>query len=520
MDFAPIAIFCYNRAQHLERCLSALAQNAPAVESELFIFCDGAKSEASAEAVAETRRVAHSATGFRKIHLRESSANLGLSHSISGGVTELCGRFGKTIVVEDDLVVSPTFLDYMNESLRRYEGNEEAMQISGYMFPIDFGEPPRAFFLPLTTSWGWATWQRAWRQFSNDPARVDLTTFDEESEHRFNFDGSYPYARMLRARIAGLNDSWAILWWWTVFRKKGLVLFPSRSLVSNIGFDGSGTHYNRAGLKGSAWQVEIYDGLLQLPASVHADRDASEMVARHFRSSRTKKAALKRDEQKPGLKRKNSSRMNAWFWKKLDPVLNRIAGKVEDRQPPKSKPKPLCATIDPSAKMHKESVIRNLLGDPAAIVVGPRSHVRGELLTFWNKGSVKIGECTYIGEGSRIWSQCSVMIGNYVLVAHLVDIHDTDSHPVGLQARRADTEIVLFGGDYPASPPIASSPVVIEDDVWIGFKATILKGVRVGRGAIVAAGAVVTKDVPAFTVVAGNPARVIRELTAEERQFE
>ncbi len=137
------------------------------------------------------------------------------------------------------------------------------------------------------------------------------------------------------------------------------------------------------------------------------------------------------------------------------------------------------------------------------------------MATFWKSGSIRFGRWSYLGHGSRIWSQESVEIGDHVLIAHLVDIHDTNSHPIGHEARRADIERILGGKEYIPTDLVETAPVVIEDDVWIGFKASILKGVRIGRGAIVAAGAVVTKDVPPFTLVAGNPARVIRELPSQ-----
>ena len=196
-------------------------------------------------------------------------------------------------------------------------------------------------------------------------------------------------------------------------------------------------------------------------------------------------------------------------WKAFDPLIESVARRRERL----GRARPLCAQIDPAATLHSEGEIANLRRDSACIVVGPHTHVRGQLLTFWKSGRIRVGQWSYIGHGSRIWSQESVEIGNHVLIAHLVDIHDTDSHPLDHQARRADIERILGGRDY--ASVVKTAPVVIEDDVWIGFKASILKGVRVGRGAVIAAAAVVTKDVPAFTLVAGNPARVLRELPAK-----
>lgn len=176
---------------------------------------------------------------------------------------------------------------------------------------------------------------------------------------------------------------------------------------------------------------------------------------------------------------------------------------------------PRCATLDPSVTLHPTAQIDNILGDPEAIVIGAHTHVRGQLQIFWNGGKISIGKWCYIGEGTRIWSQSSVSIGDYVLIAHLVDIHDTNSHPVDWRERRLDAEAIFTGG-YRTPTQTVSAAVTIEDDAWIGFKATVLKGVRIGRGAIVSAGAVVTKDVAPWTVVGGNPAKVIMELGADE----
>ena len=199
----------------------------------------------------------------------------------------------------------------------------------------------------------------------------------------------------------------------------------------------------------------------------------------------------------------------------LNKLLARVARRMDWARRQVDRQTPRCATIDSTVTLHPTAQIDNILAKPEAIVIGAHTHVRGQLLTFWNSGQITIGEQCYIGEGTRIWSQASVSIGNYVLIAHLVDIHDTNSHPIDWQERRLDTEAILSGG-YRTPTQTVSVPVVIEDDAWIGFKATILKGVRIGRGAIVSAGAVVTKDVPAWTVVAGNPAKTIADISPAE----
>jgi acetyltransferase-like isoleucine patch superfamily enzyme len=173
------------------------------------------------------------------------------------------------------------------------------------------------------------------------------------------------------------------------------------------------------------------------------------------------------------------------------------------------------ATLSPTVKIHPSAEIRNYLGDPKAITIGAHSHINGQLFVFWNGGNINIGEWSHIGDGSRIWSQASISIGNHVLISYLVDIHDTNGHPIDWEERRLD-EQELMAGKYRIPTKTVSKPIIIEDDVWIGFKATVLKGVHIGRGAIITAGSVVAEDVPAWTVLAGNPARVIRELKGIE----
>lgn len=195
----------------------------------------------------------------------------------------------------------------------------------------------------------------------------------------------------------------------------------------------------------------------------------------------------------------------------IDAVIVRLARRI-DLARERAQSREVCASLDPAARLHPEAEVSNLCNQRESIRVGAHSHVRGQLLLFWDGGEIEIGRWSYVGHDARIWSRHSVQIGDYVLISHLVDIHDTDSHPLDRTARRGDIEAVLGGRAGERSGEVAGAPVVIEDDVWIGCKATILKGVRIGRGAIVAAGAVVTRDVAPFTIVAGNPARVIHTL--------
>lgn len=238
----PVAVFAFNRPAHVARTLASLERCAGLAQFVLHCYCDGSRGPQEEAAVVQTRAVVRAWSERHPVRIIERERNLGLFGSVVSGVTELCAQYGRCIVIEDDLTVSPDFLEYMRMALDRYEDATEVYQISGFMFPVEHPTRPDAFFLPLTTTWGWATWHRAWTRFeaSADEARARLA--DPETRRRFDLEDSYPYSAMLEQRLASGNDSWGILWWWSVFRAGGLVLHPRQTLVRNEGFDGSGTH--------------------------------------------------------------------------------------------------------------------------------------------------------------------------------------------------------------------------------------------------------------------------------------
>jgi maltose O-acetyltransferase len=170
-------------------------------------------------------------------------------------------------------------------------------------------------------------------------------------------------------------------------------------------------------------------------------------------------------------------------------------------------------TIHSSVVILPNATVSNLSQQPNLITIGKNSVIRGELLIYSHSGKISVGESCYVGDGSRIWSSESVNIGNRVLISHNVNIHDTDSHSINTELRSQHFYAIMSTG-HPKENifDIKASPVVIDDDVWIGFNSTILKGVKIGKGSIIAACSVVTKDVPPNVIVAGNPAKVIREL--------
>lgn len=241
MKLAPIAIFAYNRPHHLRRVITALAQNGEAAYSRLFLFSDAPKTDHAVEPVRQVRAIARSIRGFASVELIEQVSNLGVARSIIDGVTALTQRFGKIIVLEDDLLPSAGFLSYMNSALDLYESSGEVASIAGYFFPSD-ASLPDTFFIRGADCWGWATWARAWAEFEPSGEKLLREIRGRGLERAFDFDGSYPYTRMLIEQIEGKNDSWAIRWYASAFLRGRLTLYPHSSQVQNIGADGSGMH--------------------------------------------------------------------------------------------------------------------------------------------------------------------------------------------------------------------------------------------------------------------------------------
>ncbi|MBC7567397.1 MAG: glycosyltransferase [Pedobacter sp.] len=239
--FAPIALFVYNRPQHTSRTLKFLQQNELAAESRLFIFSDGAKTEADLKEVEEIRELIKKVEGFKSVEIIERKENMGLADSIIAGVTKLVKDYKQVIVFEDDLISSPYTLTYFNESLECYRNVEKIMHIGAYMYNLKREDLPETFFYRAATSWGWATWERAWNHFEPDIEKL-MAQFDAANRHAFSIENTMNFWKQMQDFKKGKNNSWAIRWYASIFLRDGLTLNPSQSLINNIGHDGSGIH--------------------------------------------------------------------------------------------------------------------------------------------------------------------------------------------------------------------------------------------------------------------------------------
>ena len=239
---APVALFAYNRPEHVRRTLASLQACDGFGEGPLTVFCDGPAAETDRARVERTRRVIEEVVGD-VADIRLADRNQGLASSIIAGVSELVERHGRVIVLEDDFELAPGFLRYMQAGLDRYADDPRVFQVAAHMYDVpEFAGRTTALLLPMSTTWGWGTWERAWKQFDAQATGWEAILSDRSLRRRFNLDGAFDYATLLRRQMEGRRDSWGIRFYWSMFRASGIALFPPRTLVHHTGYDGSGTH--------------------------------------------------------------------------------------------------------------------------------------------------------------------------------------------------------------------------------------------------------------------------------------
>ena len=243
---APVVLFVYNRLDHTKNVITSLAKNMLADQTDLYVFSDAAKTENGLEkvnAVREYIRKTDWRQNFQKVTVVEAEQNKGLAKSIISGVTKILEEYGKVIVVEDDLVLSPYFLQYMNGALKYYKDNQKIWSISGYSFPMKSlkNYDHDVFYSYRGCSWGWATWLDRWVKTDWEVKDYPKLMSDKEWQKRFNRGGS-DLTGMLGLQMEGKINSWAIRWVFTQSNLNMYTIYPKNSYILNDGCDGSGTN--------------------------------------------------------------------------------------------------------------------------------------------------------------------------------------------------------------------------------------------------------------------------------------
>ncbi len=240
---SPIVLFVYNRPEHTKRTVESLLKNTLAGKSALFIFSDGAKNDRDEQKLKAVRDYIKAVKGFSKIEIVLREKNFGLANSVISGVSEVFKQNDRVIVMEDDIITSPSFLTFMNKALAFYQEDKSIYSISGYPYPIKIPSTYKkdVFISYRASSWGWGTWKDRWEKVDWEITDFNNFISDKESQKLFD-NGGQDLTPMLKAQMKGKIDSWAIRWSYAHFKNKAYCLYPIVPLCKNIGTDRSGTH--------------------------------------------------------------------------------------------------------------------------------------------------------------------------------------------------------------------------------------------------------------------------------------
>lgn len=473
MNLAPIILFVYNRPLHTEQTLNALKANHLASESILYIYADGPKdncSQSELENIRLTRELIKKDKWCKNVHIVISNTNKGLADSIIFGVSDVVKRHGSIIVLEDDTVPAIGFLQYMNKALKLYENEEKVMQVSGYMYPIKNTNNKSSFFLKVMSCWGWATWARSWNNYVHDiDIHYNYWSKSTNLIKKFDVNGGAFFFDQLLANKEKRLYTWAVRWYSSWLKSGGICLYPSVSLIKNIGFDNTGVNCNDS----DEFDVNQSDFVEIKNESIKENLYIKKLVDDFFRNKITFK------------RKKNIFYLAKSLIKKIFyPLVFRIKQRI-------------VFLIRSELKIKEEYLNKVELGNFT------------KLYPPYNIYESSIGDYTYIATNSlislsNIGKFCS--IGPNFLCGY--GVHPTKSistSPVFYSTLRQN------GTTFSKTNKFAErEKISIGHDVFIGANVTILDGVNVGHGAVIAAGAVVVKDVPAYSIVGGVPAEIIK----------
>ena len=279
-----IALFVYNRLEHTKNTINALKRN-DVSNVTLYVFSDGFKNSDDEKSVNQLRLYLKNIEGFSKVILTESNENKGLSKSIISGVTSVLKEHETVIVLEDDLVVSPYFVDYMRNGLLKYKDDRQVMSIAGYSYPIfaeTLEDKSDTYFLKLTTSWGWGTWKDSWDFFEKDVDKI-VQNFSKDEIKEFNINNSENNWKQVLLNKSKVIDTWAIIWYAAVYKNNGLTLFPKVSMVDNTGHDGSGTNCGAT----NRYDVRLNDSAIKFyEENIKENKYARNQLEQYFKDTK------------------------------------------------------------------------------------------------------------------------------------------------------------------------------------------------------------------------------------------
>ena len=589
-------LFVYNRPDHAAAVIGALRRDKV---QNLIVHSDAPATPAQEDAVRRTRLLLESIDWtVPRLILRETNA--GLARSIDETLEDLFSRHDRVVVLEDDCVPGPFFFDYMARAFDAYDSDKSIQGISGFTIPLPEElvetNPCDAYLFPRMSTWAWGTWRDRWLDRSRNLLEL-LARCEQEGIDLSQ--GGTDILRFLGEFLEGtLQDVWSLHWLLEVYLRRGAYVYPNRTLIENIGLDGSGAHgetgTRKNGIPSPSPVLRFPRPALPLDASsaaiarhfrefcgqetpwtverihakareirVHAgatgvmpgERDGGEMVAvQQVEDNETiariddmvsrGMAALQagapeeafewaRRAEETGVPRMGVSMLRA--------VAQLHLGKREDSLV--SMEKEVRSFPENRAALDALNTLRNMAsgihGGPSPSSAAPKEGFFAEPTSKVNPGLVawKPGCSVVVGNQCDVWAMrvsfdrpgCRLRVGNRTFVGHShfvcaedievgddvlmswgCTILDHDSHSTDFTLRSNDVVGWLKGEkDW---THVRRARVRIGNKAWIGLNVLIMKGVTIGEGGVVAAGSVVTRDVAPWTLVAGNPARFVKEL--------
>ena len=282
---APIVLFVYNRPEHTRKTVESLLKNAFAGRSELFIYSDGSKNDEDEGKVESVRQYIHNISGFKRVEIIEREKNFGLAKSVISGVSNVLNKFSSVIVMEDDMVCSPFFLEFINTLLDFYKENSKVFSVTGYTFPIEI---PSSYYYDVyasvrASSWGWGTWKNRWEKV--DWEVKDFNEFINEPKLTAQFNlGGEDLTKMLKNQKEGKIDSWAVIWTYAHFVNDAYCIYPVKSRIKNIGTDKSGVHTSKT----NKFDVDLYEDhqALTLIENIEPDENILKNFRKFFKKNR------------------------------------------------------------------------------------------------------------------------------------------------------------------------------------------------------------------------------------------
>ena len=235
--YAPVILFTYRRLKTLKRTINSLQKNNISNNTQIYIFSDGPKNSNDYNDVIKVRNYLKKIKNFKQKKIIFRKKNIGLAKNIIDGTTQVLSLKKKAIILEDDILVSENFLEFMNYCLDTFNDNKKIWHINGWNYPIELNATKEdIFYWRGMHCWGWATWSNRWKKFQKNPEKL-INSFSKDQKHKFNYDGNTNFWGQIKRNYDKKIDTWAIFWYASIFKNKGLCVSPKESCTFNIGND-------------------------------------------------------------------------------------------------------------------------------------------------------------------------------------------------------------------------------------------------------------------------------------------